>query len=230
MNAIFDLDNTLIDTERIKELFRQLAMDHGCSEEDAFKIYDKARTEDGKMVLTWKSYINELEKFLNKSLDNEKVKTIEEKLSNEDLFLSGAVELIELLKGKGLSLYLLSLGVKDWQEEKIAWAGIKKYFDDEHIIFTQNTSEGKAEVLERVFGRDFDGDDAFLFNDKPDETDKLLEAFPELIAFVRYAAKDVRYNEEDYFELTRKYPNRVFWSEDLSDLLESVKTLSEIKK
>jgi regulator of sirC expression with transglutaminase-like and TPR domain len=57
-----------------------------------------------------------------------------------------------------------------------------------------------------------------LFNDKPDETGYLLEAFPELVAYVRREINDKRYSEKDFEFLKKVFGERVEYSDNLKDL------------
>ncbi len=225
---VFDLDNTLIGTEKIKDLFYQLAMDHGCSEREAREIYINAREKRGKIKISLESFGRFLELELKKAGKNFSDKLFEQtntKLRSGSLLFSGVRGLLGQLMKKEIPIYLLSLGVREWQEKKIKWAGLDKFFPSDNIIFTDNSSvkEGKAEALKRIFGSDFNGTGVVLVNDKPDESEELLEMFPRLRVFLRQEVRDKRYKEIDFARLERKYKERVVWCDSLRTMTKGLK-------
>ena len=50
-------------------------------------------------------------------------------------------------------MYLLSLGVKNWQEEKVEQAGIEPFFPSGHIVYTDRIDTGKEGAMKKLFGK-----------------------------------------------------------------------------
>lgn len=228
-NVVYDLDNTLIDAERVKWFFRQLALRHGFTEEESREIYRQARNEeDGKIAITDERFLRFLEETLTKQgkqLDNEIVEKVfsEVEKEKEKLLFPGAVELIEFCKQQKIENSLLSLGVKEWQKKKMRWVGLDKFFHDKNTVFTVEEDGGKREALQKLFGKDFTGEGVVLFNDRPDESGELLDTFPGLKIFVRRDMSDTRHNEEVWGEFMKKYEGRAIVATDLKNLLEKFK-------
>lgn len=232
-NVVYDLDSTLIDAERVKWFFRQLALRHGFTEEEARGIYKQARNEeDGKIAITDERFLFFLKETLEKQgkqLDNKIVEEVfsEVEEEREKLLFPGAVELIEFCEQRKIKNSLLSLGVKDWQKKKMHWVGLDKFFNDKNTVFTVEENGGKREALQKLFGKDFSGEGVVLFNDRPDESGELLDIFPDLKIFVRRDMNDIRHDDEVWREFLKKYEGRAVVSTDLNCLREKFKEYVE---
>lgn len=219
--VVFDFDNTLFDTEAKKSALYRMAEAHGYSRADAKEIYRAARTAQEKIMMSLSSYVHVLRERLHaegKEFLSGDVSRIIGTMEEGDGLLPGAKELLRYCLSKSLPCYLLSLGVKAWQEEKVKQSGITEFFPRHHIVYTDTLETGKIDVLHKLFGRSFDGAGTVIFNDKPDETAALLTIFPELLAFVRIETRDERYAPDTYRSLADQFPGRVFLSEQLSQL------------
>lgn len=219
--VVFDFDNTLYQTEKLKAQFYAMAEIHGYTREEAKDIYNAARVASERIIINLSSYLVVLrEQIQADGLEflNEEVSEIITHVGKGDGLLPYARELLKYSYESGMDMYLLSLGVKEWQEEKVAQAKIAQYFDDGHIIYTDQIKGGKGVVLRELFGPEFTGVDTAIFNDKPNETKELLDEFPDMVAFLRYEEKDDRYSPINFDVLERDYPGRVVWSEDLREL------------
>lgn len=218
---VFDFDNTLFDTERRKQLLYDMAMLHGYSRDEAKQMYDDARVVGEKIVISLSSFLSILQERATgdgrqfRAVD---VSTLIQKMHHGNGLLPGAKKLLHWCHQLPVKMYLLSLGVRGWQEEKVAQAGIAPLFGDERIVYTDKVDDGKQKSLRALFGSEFTGAQTLLFNDKPDETTVLLAAFPDLITCVRREPHDDRFTVEDYIRLEQKFPGRVAWSEQLVDL------------
>lgn len=226
--VVFDFDNTLFDTETLKECFWKIGYIHGFSQEEITDLYKKAREDSGHITITLESFLKVVKEQLKKQkkefLDRQVYETIDE-MENASSLLPGAKKVLEFCKRMEMPRYLLSLGVEDWQKKKIKISRVDRFFPKENIIFTDDTNAGKEETLLKMFGEDFDGDGTILLNDKPDETEQLLIRFPRLLAFLRWEKRDKRYNELDFQKLVFSFPGRVGYSDDLSDSLEILKKI-----
>lgn len=232
--VLFDLDGTLIDTEEVKRLFRQIAIDHGFSEEEAYKIYESARTEGDQIAITLDYFLEVLQQFLkekNLDLQDTVVEEYRRVLEEGPKTRVGAEELVESARQRGLKYFLISLGVPEWQREKIEKSGLDKYFTLEdmpeqkaNVICTVDNRPNarKAEALKKLFGEEFKGEGVAIVNDKPWETARLLDVFPGLIAFSPFAEGDRRYREEDYRKIKERFGDRFVWSRDLMGLREEL--------
>lgn len=221
--VIFDLDNTLIRTEVIKDILRTAATGiYGFSPQEADHIYREALTSEGKAAFTVDRFQELLKKYLpegrkGSDVDMEKVKKDLQDLGSQ-LLVPGAGEFLREVEEKKLDHYLLSLGEPGWQQQKMSWAGLHDVFPEDRIFYTTDMKIGKTEALRQMFGPDFQGEDTVLFNDKPDETAAILDSFPDLVTFLRQDNKDRRYNHKDFEQLTEQFPDRVVFSDDFSEL------------
>ncbi len=219
--VFFDFDNTLFDTEKKKQLFYKIAEIHGYSHDEAKKIYAEARFAGDKIIISLAGFLNALRERLERDaapFHSVEVSSIIGKMNHGDGLLPGARYLLTFCKQKNLEQYLLSLGVRSWQEEKLNQAGIADLFAPERILYTETLDVGKIDVLKEVLGAEFAGEGSLLFNDKPDETARLLEIFPQLSALVRREARDTRYGEPEFISLEAQFPGRVAWADNLKTL------------
>jgi len=232
-SVVFDLDNTLIDAERVKWFFRQLALRHGFTEEEARDIYRQARNEkSGRIAITDGRFLQFLKETLEsqgKRLDCGIVEEVFSEVEKEKdkLLFAGVEELIKFCAQHGIQSSLLSLGVEEWQKKKMRWVGLDEFFDDKNTVFTVEENGGKREALRKLFGKDFSGDGVVLFNDRPDESGELLDAFPGLRIFVRRDLDDIRHDEKRWGEFIKKHEGRVVVATDLQTLLEKFKEYVE---
>lgn len=226
--VIFDFDNTLFDTETIKECFWEIADLHGFSKEETELMYKDARAKGAQITFTMESFLSVIKQKLQEKgkifLDREVFEIIN-RMENGATLVPGAKKIMEFTKTRNIERYVLSLGVHDWQEKKVKLSGIKPYFDEDKIIYTDNGKDGKEKALGNLFGMNFLGEGTILFNDKPDETESLLNRFPKMIVFLRREPRDKRYGEKDFQTLTKKYPNQVVWSEKLEDFVQILRNI-----
>lgn len=222
MIYLFDLDNTLISTDRIKDRLYSLAERHGYSAAEAKEIYAEARTIGTWNTISLARYAEVLQDHLQRdgkayhtNLEEEVRTSLEH---DNNLLLPGVEKFLQNCLVKQVRKILLSLGATEWQQEKIRWSGLDKYFSAEHgeIVFTQLEGEGKIEAIKHIFGDEFEGAGIVLFNDKPDETREILTAFPKMRAQVRRETKDYRYNEADFMRLREDFGDRLEVFEDWS--------------
>ena len=220
--VIFDFDNTLFDTEKIKLAMYGFAESWGFSPTEAEDIYQEARGSNGQPIkislVSFSEALGEHLKKKQKIFWPEKLETAVGRIIEEDSLLAGATDLLGFCQQKNLEMCLLSLGVKEWQEEKVNGSKIGQFFEANKIFFTDDQKVGKVEMLKKIFGGNFIGSGAIIFNDKPDETRDLLLEFPQLIAFIRIEERDLRYQEKDFENLKKDFPNRVFASKKLTEL------------
>lgn len=236
---IFDLDGTLIKTEKLKDAFKQIAIDHGCTVDEADEVYKNSRTEKDeggteRLVFSREHFTKVLKEFLAEKdieigevsfskLDNE---------LNESILLPGAKEVLEEAKKQDKKIYLITLGEESWQKEKLKAAGLEDYFnfgDNEEegniIITDDNEAEGgrKSGAIRDKFGDDFTGSGVAFVNDKPWETKKLSLSFKDMECFVIPDLDDDRYDETDFKRAQKET------TED-GGKFENVESLVEFKK
>ncbi|MBU2541992.1 HAD family hydrolase [Patescibacteria group bacterium] len=217
---ILDLDGTLIKTEKLKDAFKQIAVDYGCTSDEARDVYKDSRTsidpESGKekIFFSREHFAEVLRKFLREKKGIEVGEVDFKKLDtelNENLLLPGTKELLEKIKKSDVDFYLITLGAEIWQKEKIKGAGLDEYFNfgnekrEGNVIFTDdNEGNGgrKSGAIKEKFGDDFTGEGVLFLNDKPWETKNLSLEFKELQSFVVPDLDDERYDME-IFEKAR---------------------------
>lgn len=219
--VIFDFDNTLYDTERRKEFFWQMASVHGYNQVEAYRIYNEARLSEEKIIISLDRFLENLESNIKKDKKTfleDKVNDIIIEMEEGTNLLPGARELVEWCFDQHLDCYLLSLGVREWQEMKFQQSTLSAYFLSEKIVFTDDFKHGKKESIEQLFGGRFKGEKTVLVNDKPDETRDLLMTFSSMRALLRREMRDVRYREKDFKNIETTFPGRSAWSESLVTL------------
>lgn len=217
---IFDLDNTLINTERIKTVLIKTAIDFGFSETQAWDIYNKSHRDGGKVTFTLERFAEVLiEMGVEKNVVGI-IESIKEKFVSDSLLLPGAKDLLNFCQKNNIKKYLISLGVKKWQDEKIVLAGLDKIFKSQEIIFREEikTKEGKVEAIKRIFGDEFTGQNMIFVNDKPNENRDVLESLPNIKVLGGWCRQDRRYSESDFIKLKEDFGDRFEWSDNLVDL------------
>ncbi len=224
--VIFDFDNTLFDAMQLKFLFRDIAMVNGYSDEESRAIYRAARNDqEGIIAITLERYLEEIRRRVHaegKRINEAQTRAVIEKISEKgrELLLPGASELIEFCRIKNLDYYLLSLGVRPWQLQKMGWVGLDKIFTDKNTVFTVKENGGKVEALRFLFGAGFIGAGAVLFNDRVDESGELLNEFKELLVFLRCDKRDKRSGDQKAVaNLLKQFGDRVVAADNLPELL-----------
>ncbi|OIO19084.1 MAG: hypothetical protein CO029_04465 [Candidatus Magasanikbacteria bacterium CG_4_9_14_0_2_um_filter_41_10] len=218
MNVVFDFDNTLFEAERLKFALYGFVETYGFSQEDAKEMYRLSRDLDGHVTFSPERFCEVLNVAIEKKQQGTSVDPsfVREHLMHHVGVVTGAIELLTLLKEKNISMYLLSLGVSEWQHEKVKMSGIDVFFASDRIHYTTHVQEGKIIALRSIFGENFTGENTYLFNDKPDETKVLLASFPELHVYLRCDVTDMRYVRADFDELVNEYGDRAMYADDLT--------------
>ncbi len=220
MIVLFDLDNTLIDTQRIKrEIFYDTASECGLTLDEAKEIYRSVRNSDGKVILCPQTFADVLAQKVGKSYGIIE-SMMYEKLAHRgtSLCIDGAVELLQSAQKVNLEIYIMTLGVHSWQEEKIEWSGLGAFFPKEkRILPALDLSEKNAKIVavENFFGKKIHEEKSILFNDKPEETAKLLETYPHMNAFVRQDISDERFIQSDFEKFEKVFGKRFIFSDSL---------------
>ncbi len=180
---VFDLDDTLINAQAIKDILFNFAGKSGCPRERAQNIYRNIR-DDG---FTLEKYTEALSGVVDKKAEDILGRIRAEIIRCKDALVhKDALEFLELCKSKQTRLHLLTFGASSWQKEKIQMFGLDKYFQE--AIFTDNEASGKLRELEKIIG-DGTGEQVVLFNDKLKEIVAILERYPEIVAYLRPVGK-----------------------------------------
>jgi len=204
--VLFDLDNTLIDTERIKELLFLAAQEAGISKEDAQETYRRTRDVNNQMTFTLAHYAQalgkpELEDAFRAALQKEK----------ETLLYKEAKQLLEACRDANIPAHVITLGVLEWQKEKIMLTGVAALVPERnwHSTDAGNAADGKARLIRAIIGKENDGAGYLFVNDKPDETAEILRMFSGLRALVYADARDARYTDPSFDALRTEFGARV---------------------
>lgn len=216
--AIFDLDSTLVDTETLKEyLFDFLAV-CGFHGDKATAAYKSSRDANGRNQFTLDNFKEKVKTLCVKEdvkFDENDWQKMEKELrgKKESLLIDGVKEVLQFLKDKKVPFYILTLGVPEWQKEKIRLAGLDKILlnkgenldDCKNIRYTihEDAKEGKVKEIKSILQtvNSKDGEDVIFFNDKPDETKEIMAEFPQMKVFVRREIRDKRFSDQDFKEL-----------------------------
>ena len=220
-HVVFDFDSTLFDTEKKKHGFYEIAKCHGYTLEEAKAMYDESRAIGNRMMISIAGFLSVLRERLardGKQFQAKEVSEIIDWLNKGVGLLPGAKALLEFSRRQGIPRLLLSLGVREWQAEKVVKSGVDTYFSPEDIVYTDFLDVGKITIIRDRFGASCDGRGLVIFNDKPDETREILRAFPKMFAYVRREVRDDRYEEKDFIELRKEFSGRVIFADDLRTL------------
>lgn len=215
---VFDFDSTLFDTEKKKQGFYAMAECHGYSRAEAKAMYDQSRAQGNRMMISIAGFLSVLRANLHSDgrvFQSKEVSEIIERMNKGTGLLPGARALLEFCRRHEIPRFLLSLGVREWQAEKVVKSGVDAYFAPGDIVYTDILDTGKIEILFERFGRAFDGTGVVLFNDKPDETAAILRVFPKLFAYVRREPRDDRYGDADFAALAHEFGDRVAYADDM---------------
>lgn len=227
----FDLDRTLVDTEVIKKALHTLAKAYGIDEQKERDAIYRSLEKKGKMTFTLEAYERALEKIAKKQ-EKKGGKEVSKKIraelekKGERLILSGAKAMLNWCKKRNMAIVLLTLGVPRWQRQKLRWSKLDRYFDKKNMLFTdtRDTEKGKIALAKKYFQKNPDGFGIVWVNDRPEELEEFLKAFPGSIGLLRWEPKDTRVQKEHCKQLRKKFPTRVHWSDKLSSLLKKIDT------
>ncbi len=142
MIVIFDLDHTLINTNKIKkDIAKILNIDIAQYNNDCKRYFTDKN-------LVYNPY--ELLHILKKEKRISSVKNYQDKieglLKNADKYLYvGSLEVLKKFKKRGDKIILMSVGCLKWQEKKINGLKIKKYFD--HIVILEKEKHKNLKFL-----------------------------------------------------------------------------------
>ena len=176
---VFDLDDTLIDTQKIKKILFDYAGSLGCSGKQIKSMYMEIRDKG----FTLEKYASVLADIAHRPIKEILAEIRAEIMNHKDeLVYKDAMDFLELCKSLGIKLHLFTFGSSVWQAEKIEFLGLKKYFDQ--TVSTDNEAKGKMEELSKIVGKGA-GDDIVLFNDKLKEIVTALERYPKMTACLR---------------------------------------------
>ena len=221
---VFDFDNTLFDTEELKRTMYRAAIECGLTLVEAREVYNRARGGvSGKITISIDSFFKELSAHIRdtgKEFDVQKIVVLKQWLVDHSskLVFAGVDDFLSKVT-KRYSCYLISLGVPTWQREKINLSGLAKYFPEDKIVLTDDVDTGKHAAFTKLFGKDSGGSNIILFNDKPDESEDLLNNFSNMTMYIRRDMRDERYRDEVIWQrLREKYVDRVMISSDITEL------------
>ena len=232
--VIFDLDNTLLDTEKFKIYIDSfLISDFGLSVEEAKEVYVAARDQSNKVVFSQELLKEKLKDklfSLKREFDEGRFDQRLQSINWKAYLLPGAIDIVECCQQRGVGIALLSLGYSKWQLYKVENSGLGGYFNAVrgNLILTSQPGEGKVEALKKFLGQGcIDGDGIVVVNDKPDETFLIMQEFKKIIALLREEIKDDRYRGEIFDGIRDEFQNRIFVSDRLDVLqIELEKLLS----
>lgn len=223
MIIIFDVDNTLIDTERMKQdIFFVTAMEQGLNLEQAKKVYQDVRNVDGVVEFSAEKFARVLAERVGKDADALNV-DIQKKLQDiaSQMCIPGAKEMIEHALQKTSEVYVLTLGVHAWQEQKLVMSGLAELFPKEKRIYPAmdlKAEDAKVVALKDFFGQKIEQEESILINDKPDETTTLLSVYLSMRALVRRDVNDTRFKKKDFEQGHEQYGERFVFNESLFEL------------
>lgn len=231
----FDLDRTLVDTEIIKTFLHELAVAYGITKKTEREALYRSLEKEGRMRFTLAAYESVLSK-LGSAANRKSGRTAGKKIRKilgeigEKLAVKGAREMLLWCQQNKIQPVLLTLGVKDWQMQKLHWSHLPAYFSPKNMLFTdrRDMTRGKLALAKKYFRKNPSGEGVAWVNDRPEEIDAFLTNFPKSIAFLRWELKDGRVNKSHCQQLKKKFGTRVHWSSKLSVLLKKMDRVSRV--
>jgi len=163
---IFDFDDTLFDTKRLRQEVSDKIAVHGISEEFIEEAYRESKKLHGNYSLD--SHIEILKKQYNFQEHITFYKWFDS-IDFSTYIFPEAVDLLEKLS-KDNYLVLLTKGLSEFQNIKVQGSNIMKYFNEIHI-----TPDAKEVFLQdKKFNTPI-----YFINDKESENEKVKKAFPD---------------------------------------------------
>jgi len=205
---IIDFDDTLFNTQAFKQARLEAIQRLGVSEKEYWETYRQARNSaDG--VITYTN-ARHAEVLATRGYNYDEVLAMLKETTGEALknfLFEDTILFLEQIKKLGQPMILLSLGNLGFQELKTKGSGIDRYFD--RIIFIHDT---KMNVLGELLAKVSNSDIRFI-NDKIEETQRLIKAFPRLKPILKISqhAKISDYKESrlPYFESLTEIKNYI---------------------
>lgn len=182
MIVVFDLDYTLLDTERFKEALAEAFAACGIGRAEFDRTYGmtvSARPPE---------YDYDIDRHISlaaKSLTcgaGELKRSVTEMLRTAGRYLyPGAREMLKSLRSREARLVLLTLGNESWQRSKVEQSGISELFDEIVTVGAgkENAVGGIAQGHEKVF----------VVNDNVDEMVKMRGSHPSFVYIVKRGPK-----------------------------------------
>lgn len=178
---IIDFDDTLFDTQSLKQATKRALSDVGVTAEDYDTSYRAARNaENGDMVYTTDRHIAAL---VDLGYDQATVAAALHAAHSVDLsayLFPDAHDAVAVFQENDGPLYLLSLGAPAFQEYKINASGIRPLFAA--CYYMEDTKE---HAIRDILSRHNSDDPVWFVNDKIEETEQLARLFPELRPVMR---------------------------------------------
>ncbi|MFA6486558.1 MAG: HAD family hydrolase [Candidatus Magasanikbacteria bacterium] len=192
---IIDFDDTLFDTYRFKQARLEAVKKFGVDENLYKETYARARLDqDGNYIYDDRRHAQIL---AASGFDEEVIFSAFAGVSArlKDFMLPGALDFLQSIRNLKQPMILLSLGDPKFQEAKVKGVDISQYFD--RLFMVPDTKEKVLCELLQICDHD-----CWLINDKIDETQKLLSAFPQLQVVLRQSNE---FSESDYARSGLKY-------------------------
>lgn len=185
---IIDFDDTLFDTQALKQARLDALKEIGISEEVYWETYKQAHCDsEGNFVYTDRRHAQFLAVFgFDENKIVEKFSKVSAKLYK--FLFPDTVDFLESLKKYNQPIILLSLGDPNFQEFKLEGARIREYFN--HIFMV---SEPKYKALSDIFKFE-NASNVWFINDKVEETKDLVGKFSVLKPVLK-VSKSINFEE-----------------------------------
>jgi len=187
---IIDFDNTIFNTHtdpgNFVEMRAKALAELGVSEELFKETSRQIQTPfgTGKVFYTSERHAEAIaEHGLNKQQVYDALHTTLGESLQQYLF-PDAINFLQSLKATDKPMILFSFGDPEWQYEKVKGCDIEKYFDR-----TFFTNKSKAEVVHQLLAS-VKHSEVWFINDKVEETQKVVAAFPEIKAVLKISCNN----------------------------------------
>ncbi len=190
---IVDFDDTLFDTQALKQARLEAVQLLGVSEQEYWESYREARnSHDGLFTYSDERHADVLAQYgYDRSEVLSQLNATTGEMLEEFLF-PDTISFLQYLKTCGQQMILLSLGNPGFQKLKTTRVGIDTYFDQVYMVH-----DTKRHVLEQLLAGQHVDETLWFINDKVQETVDLAREFPTLKPVLK---KSDRSTEEEYLK------------------------------
>lgn len=178
MTFIFDLDDIILDTTKLKDIIFKDMVDCGAAMEDVLTAYTEC-TNNGNVYSPEKHI--DLLKAKNQNIDEKEIMSRLGIINWQALIIPGAKEMIEEAKRMG-TVILLTKGNYSFQARKLVGMEIEDWFND--VIITPSAKEKVIEQMNMET-------DVFVINDKAEENEAMKKVKP---GWTYIATRNIREN------------------------------------
>jgi FMN phosphatase YigB (HAD superfamily) len=166
MIVVFDLDDTIFRTYKIKAMMERVLRDQ-FRIENFQELYEEYREHSSEDIFTFEKFSQFL--LVKTGVQHESsniLRVLQQEFQEDQSYLvEGVREHILKLRDEGTTVILLTWGDEEFQREKLRRVGLELLFHE--MIFTDTSAE-KIEKIREIM-RENPGEQIIIYNDKEEE-------------------------------------------------------------